>query len=278
MKISLYTRISDLIPTKESIFHQIDDLLIEDPKREIFKKYSLDSIFPPLKKAGIEGLELIIPPHLSEQNVKTVNQIVKKYDLKIFSIHQSHDTYLNIKLKEIERLCGIAKTFSAHVIVLHINALKNILSEPTLLTKFKDLQRQYGVTFAIENVVKTPLSMAKEMYQGNEFNQIIEASDLNITFDITHLGQTGENICKFYAKNKDRIVNIHISDYRKNWLNRFLYLANGTHLPLGQGELPIKEFLTLLKKESYQGVITMEINGDLDTLCQNAKLIKSYSF
>jgi sugar phosphate isomerase/epimerase len=277
MRISLYTRISDLIPVKESIFHQIDDLLIEDPKREIFKKYSLGSIFPPLKKAGIEGLELIIPPHLSEQNIKTVNQIVKKYDLKIFSIHQSHDTYLNVKLTEIERLCGIAKAFSSHLIVLHINALKDILLKQELLTNLKNFQKQYDVAFAIENVVKTPLSMAKEMYKGNEFNQTIEASGLNITFDITHLGQTGEDICKFYAKNKDRIVNIHISDYRKNWLNRFLYLANGTHLPLGQGELPIKEFLTLLKKENYQGVITMEINGDLQTLCRNAKLIRDYT-
>lgn len=129
MKISLYTRISDLIPVKETLFHRIDDFLIEDPKREIFKKYPLDSIFPPLKKAGVEGLELIIPPYLSEQNVKTVKQIIEKYDLKIFSIHQSHDTYLTIKLNEIERLCGIAKAFSAHIIVLHINALKGILSK-----------------------------------------------------------------------------------------------------------------------------------------------------
>lgn len=115
------------------------------------------------------------------------------------------------------------------------------------------------------------------MYKGNEFSQAIEMSGLSMTFDITHLGQTGEDICEFYKKNKEKIVNIHISDYKKSWLNRVLMLANGTHLPLGKGELKINEFLKILKETKYQGSVTMEINGDLETLCQNAKLIKDYT-
>lgn len=274
MKISLYTRISDLIPVKETFLDHVNDFLFSDQKRKMFKIHSLDSIFPPLKKAGVEGLELVIPTHLSEDNIKTIKQISQKYGLKIFSIHQSHDTYLAIDSAEIERMCKVAKTFSASVIVLHINALGKKISEQIFLTKLKNLQKKYDVVFAIENVSKSPFSFAKEVYKGQEFGQAVKISNLAITFDTTHLGQADEDICMFYNKNKNKIVNIHISDYIKNWYNRKLYLTIGTHLALGKGELPILKFLKLLKKENYHGLITMEVNSDLQGLCESARIIK----
>lgn len=277
MKISLYTRISDLIPTRESFPDYVNNLLFRDPKREMFKKLSLNSIFPSLKKSGVEGLELIAPADLSEKNIQIIKNLIQKYDLKIFSIHQSNDTFLAIDLKEIERLCRIANAFSAEVIVLHINTFKKDLFNKNFINDLKNLQKKYKIQFGIENVVKTPFTLDKKMYKEKEFSQTLKSLDLNITFDTTHTGQAGENICEFYLKNKEKIVNIHLSDYKKSWLNTVLFLVSGTHLPLGAGELEINKFLKMLKEESYQGLITMEINGDLETLCQNARLIKSYN-
>jgi sugar phosphate isomerase/epimerase len=274
MKISLYTRISDLIPTKETFFDRVNNFLFNDPKRKMFKNLSADFIFSSLKKSGVEGLELIALANLPEKDIQIVNKMAQKHCLKIFSIHQSNDSLLEIDLKEIERLCKIANAFFAEVIVLHINALKNNLSDKTFIVKLKDLQKRYKVKFAIENVVKTPFTLDPRMYKTEEFSQMLRKLDLDITFDTTHVGQAHEDILNFYRINKARIINIHLSDYKNNWLNTALYLANDTHLPLGQGELPIVEFLQLLKKENYQGLITMEINGNLEELCQNAGLIK----
>jgi sugar phosphate isomerase/epimerase len=274
MKISLYTRISDLISTKETPSDHVNDFLFNDPKRKMFKKYSFDFIFSSLKKSGVEGLELIALADLPEEKIQTVKKMIQKYSLNVSGIHQSTDTFLNINLKEIERLCKIANSFSANVIVLHINAFKDNLSNIAFIDSLKNLQKRYKVKFGIENVVKTPFTLDPRMYRTEEFSKMLRELDLNITFDTTHIGQAHEDILKFYLKNKEKIINIHLSDYKKNWLNTTLYLANDTHLPLGQGELPIKEFLALLKKENYQGPITMEINGDLETLCQNAKMIK----
>jgi 2-keto-myo-inositol isomerase len=277
MKISLYTRISDLIPTKETFADHINNFLFNDPKRKMFKKHSFDSIFTSLKKSGVEGLELIALADLPEEKIQIVKNIVQKYGLKIFSIHQSNDTFLDIDLKEIERLCKIANAFSANIIVLHINAFKKDLFNDPFINELKNLQGKYKVKFGIENVAKTPFTLDKEMYKTQEFSQTLKKLGLNITLDTTHVGQAGDNILEFYKQNKEKIINIHISDYKNDWLNRVLYLANGTHLPLEQGELPIKEFLALLKKENYQGLITMEINADLRTLCQNAGMIKDYT-
>jgi sugar phosphate isomerase/epimerase len=277
MKISLYARISDLIPTEETFFDRVNDFLFRDPKRKMFKNLSADFIFSSLKKSGVEGLELIALANLPEKDIQIVNKMAQKYGLKIFSIHQSNDSLLEIDLKEIERLCKIANAFFANIVVLHINAFKKGLDNKTFIDGLKNLQKKYKVKFGIENVVKTPFTLDPKFYKTTEFSRVLEELDLGVTFDTTHTGQAGEDICKFYRLNKNKILNIHLSDYKKNWLNTILYLANDTHLPPGQGELPIAEFLQLLKKENYQGLVTMEINGNLEELCQNARLIKSYS-
>lgn len=275
MNLSLYTRISDLIPVRETFSDRLNHFLFRDLKREMFKKHSLDFIFSSLKKAGIEGLELIALADLPENKISLIKNTVQKYGLQIFSLHQSTDTFLAITLQEIERLCRIANAFSASVIVLHINALAKNIHDKIFIEKLKFLQKRYKVKFGIENVAKTPFTLAKKMYRSYDFSKILQSLDCNITFDTTHLGQAGDDICDFYLRNKEKIINIHVSDYKKSWLNKTLFLTNGTHLPLTIGELPIVEFLKILKGKNYPGVITMEINGNLSQLCESASLIKN---
>jgi sugar phosphate isomerase/epimerase len=71
------------------------------------------------------------------------------------------------------------------------------------------------------------------------------------------------------------IVNIHLSDYKMNFLNNPLMLTYGTHLSLGKGRLPIIQFLKILKDTRYNGIITMEINATLPEILRSARIIKS---
>ena len=162
------------------------------------------------------------------------------------------------------------------MIVLHINVIGNHIYEEHYVQSLKDLERKYKIKIAIENSPISPLTLFnKNTWNGNKFSTLVKEKGFNITFDTTHLSQTGKDIVDFYKKNKDRIVNIHLSDYKKNILNKYLLLANGTHLPLGKGSSPIKQFLNVLKQSNYSGVITMEISGNLQDLCDSARFIKS---
>ena len=111
-------------------------------------------------------------------------------------------------------------------------------------------------------------------WNAEAFTKLLETAGLSMTFDITHLAQVGEDITEFYRKNKERVINIHLSDFKKSWLNTNIHFPDHMHLSLGQGELPIEEFLKTLKKENYKGLITMEINSNLEGLCKSANLIK----
>ena len=103
----------------------------------------------------------------------------------------------------------------------------------------------------------------------------MENNNFHITLDTTHLAHSGGDIVDFFEKNKKRIINIHLSDYRPHILNSTLYAMRYKHLPLGKGTLPIKEFLTVLKKEHYDGLVTMEIHANLDGMVDSAKFISS---
>jgi len=51
---------------------------------------------------------------------------------------------------------------------------------------------------------------------------------------------------------KKSIKNIHLSDF-----------DNGVeHKVLGEGSLPLKDFIVQLKKENYEGIVTIELDFD----------------
>lgn len=276
MKISLYVCLTDLISAKETLVDRLNRFFIPDEKHRMYKTHSLDQILQSLKKAGVNGLELRVPNVLTDKNIQEIKNIVKKHELLVFSIHQSNNNINNIPLFEIQRLCKIANNFSADTVTLHSDALGKKLFNQEFILELKKLQEKHKITFGIENMPKSHFSLFKTYtYSANEFSSILNNAGLFITFDTTHLAQAKGDICGFYKKNKEKIVNIHISDYQKSWLNRTLLLANQTHLPLTEGKLPIAKFLKILKEENYQGNIVMEINTDLNRLCQSAEIIKN---
>jgi sugar phosphate isomerase/epimerase len=63
-------------------------------------------------------------------------------------------------------------------------------------------------------------------------------------------------------------VNIQLSDYKAKWPKPLL------HLIPGKGDLPIVEFLGILKNNKYDGLITMEIKTNLEGFCESARFIR----
>jgi len=274
MKLSAWVSISDLLPEKKAGF---DRFIFERfIKQTIFNKRNPQDILLTLKKSGVEGIELLVCPNIEDKDIVKIQKNLKELDMGIFSLHQSISTLFNIGLLEITNLFKIANKLSAKVVVLHLTVIGDQIFDQKYVNSLKLLEKQYKIKIAIENMPISPLSIFKTYtWKGDAFSSVVEKSGFSITLDTTHIGQTGGDIVEFYKKNKNRIVNIQLSDYKKNLLNTYLMLTSLTHLPLGKGQLPIKNFLQALKEENYDGLITMEINGNLDDLCQSARFIKS---
>lgn len=274
MKLSAWVSVSDLLSKKESGFGEF--IFKKFIKQSIFNRTNPQSVLQSLKEAGVNGIELLISSNTKDEDIQIIRKMLRELDIRIFSVHQSVSTLFNIRLKEVSGLFQIANELSAEVVVVHISSIGDQIFDSGYIKSLKNLENQYKIKIGIENMPINPLWLFKTYtWREKDFCSVVDKDKFHITFDTTHLAQTGKDIISFYKNNKNRIVNIHISDYKKNFLNNPLMLTKGTHLPLGKGTLPIKQFLNVLKDHRYDSVITMEINGTLTELCTSARFIKN---
>jgi sugar phosphate isomerase/epimerase len=263
MHLSAWVYATDLLPLKRSFTEKLVH------SKSLFRKYSIEEVFQKLKAAGVDGIELLIPVNFSEEDFKQIQAILNKNSVVVNSIHQPLRWITKTNVSEIKMLFSVAKKFNAKVIVLHLYNAKEQIFNNSYLEKLHNLQKEFGIKIAFENTQKFAQVFNQKIYWDSKmFSEIVKKAGFSITFDTTHLANTGGDIIPFFNENKDNIVNIQLSDYRVRFLKPSL------HLPLGKGTLPVKEFLQILKENNYQNYITLEIKGDLEELCESALLIK----
>ena len=68
MKVSAWVTVSDLVPAQQTWFEKALDLI--DNKQTMFHTLSHEHIFQSLKNSGVDGMELLIPLHTSDKNLK----------------------------------------------------------------------------------------------------------------------------------------------------------------------------------------------------------------
>ena len=276
MKLAISIPISDLIPIPGTFYENI--IRVFDKKAKLFRSSPKETIFQSLKKVGIDSVELLICLKASDRHIAQAKELLTTFDISVASIHQSLSNKSSITLEEIERLCRIARSLSASVVVLHSEALGKSLFDLAFVGKLSLFQQIHGISFGIENMAKTPFTRDSFIYKATEFSSIVRRTGSFITFDITHMGQAGDDILRFFEANKDKIINIHISDCLKSWINQYVISQAYTHLPLGHGQLPIDSFLKLIKKEKYSGQLTLEVNSNLEQICRSVTKIRNLLF
>lgn len=154
------------------------------------------------------------------------------------------------------------------MITLHINAIGGKIFDQYYVKSLKNLEKKYKIKIGLENSSKNIFFyFNKYWWSEKEFINIILKTDFKITLDTTHLGRSGIDIIDFFQKNKQKIINIHLSDYKKS-------ILGAEHLPLGDGDLPLKEFIKNLFHEKYDGLVTLEIDSDIKKI---NKSIRSFA-
>ncbi len=271
MKVSVGLFLTDILPHKRKLFNKL-------VKNKILGKKPNIEAFSSMKKAGIAGVELFLPSFntFKFSDIKEAQKVVEAHGMTIFSVHQALRFFSKTRIAEITKLFHMADSIGAKVIVLHLNLAGKQIFDEQYKDTLHSLEKKYGITIGFENrekYVYTP--GGKHNWQGDLFSDLIKDNDFHITFDTTHLAATKGDIVKFFKKNKERIVNIHLSDYKDHVLNGSLRPFRYKHLALGKGTLPMKKFLETLRDEKYKGLVTMEIHTDLEGICESGNLIKS---
>ena len=270
MKTSISLFLSDILPHRRKFIHKI-------VKNKIFKNQTTDDVFDRLKAIGLDGFELLLPQYTTTTNndIQEVKKIAKSHDFPVLSIHQALRFFTATKVAEIARLFEIADMVSAKLIVLHMNSARKQIFDPEYIKALHELEKKYKIKVTFENMEK---HIGSRFYGHHwhdvKFSELVRKTNFHMTFDIVHLAHSGGDIKKFFKENKDRIINIHLSDYKYHLLNSSLHPMRYKHMPLGKGDLPIKAFITLLQKENYKGLLTMEIHTDIHGIDNSTAVIQ----
>lgn len=271
MKISAGLFLTDILPHRRKLFNKI-------VKNKVFGTKSPAHVFSSLKKSGVDGIEIFLPSFMkfTDDDLLEIKKIVEAHDVQIFSVHQSLRFLTKTRIAEITRLFEMAHMLSAKVIVLHISLAGKQIFDDEYIATLHSLEKKYGIKIGFENRERIVGSFRKHhSWHGDEFAKLMKKTGFHITLDTTHLAQAGGDIIEFFKQNKDRIVNIHLSDYKHHYLNSTLRPFRYKHLPIGKGDLPMDEFLQVLRKEKYNGLVTMEMHTDLEGMSESARVISN---
>ncbi|HVF68932.1 MAG TPA: sugar phosphate isomerase/epimerase family protein [Xanthomonadales bacterium] len=269
MKTSVLLFLTDILPEKRRLFNKI-------VKNKIFGSLPNEKVFTEMKKSGIEGIEVLLPKLITADDIHDLKEVMEANKMQVFSVHQALRFLTQTKLAEIKKLFDIAQLLSAEVIVLHMNSAGKQVLDPKYIAEIHKLEKNYGIKVGYENMEKHAGSLMSGIgWDGKKFGDLMKKNGFKITMDVCHIGQSGGDILNFLKLNMARIVNIHLSDYKSHYLNNSIRPMRFKHMPLGKGELPINEFLKILKNENYPGILTLEIETDLKGLLESAEIIKN---
>lgn len=235
-----------------------------------------------IKETSCKNIELFLNQAFIDVPINELQKELEKRDLSVLSIHTPLE-FIAFSRKESEALwinkaIDMARVFDAKTIVTHMvygdyfeelpKGLDELHKENIL--RYKDLK---DVCVTTENLpyFKEGSFLAKDV----EFTKFIVDNDINITFDTTHCGVSNLSIIDFYKSFNRYIKNIHLSDFNDGV----------EHKILGQGQLPLKELLSVLRQDQYNETITIELDfdnkkrNDIQDLKQASKeLEKSIAF
>lgn len=212
-----------------------------------------------IASTSCNNIELFLNQKFIDVPIAELEKEVSKRNLNVLSIHTPLE-FIAFPRKEsenywINKSIEIAKVFSSKVIVSHM-----VIGEyfDNTISDLDELHKQNMIGFS--EVKDTYITSENLPYSKNgsflggfeELYEFVSDNNINLTFDTTHCAFSNAPIVETFKKFKGFVKNIHLSDF-----------DNGVeHKILGEGTLPLKDFIVQLKKEDYDGIVTIELDFD----------------
>ncbi len=241
----------------------------------LYYKKSYKEILDIIACTSCNNIELFLNQAFIDVDIYELEKEVSKRNLNVLSIHTPLE-FIAFPRKEseyywINKSIEISKVFGSQVIVSHM-----VLGEyfDDKIKRLDELHKQNMLDFNETKDIHITTENLPFFDEGSflgrfdELFAFVNDNNINLTFDTTHCAYGGFPILETFLKFKHLIKNIHFSDFEKGL----------EHKVLGDGKLPLKDFIVQLKKENYDGIITIELDFDnkkRNNILNNKQAIKS---
>ncbi len=154
---------------------------------------------------------------------------------------------------KIYRSVQLAEEVGASIVIVHPPYRWQVRYRRWVEHSLAEFSARTGVTVAVENMF--PVRVAGQ--RGLTFHAGQDVEDLErvpyLVLDTSHAAVAGLDIREFYARFRDKIQHVHLSNNAgRGW---------DSHLPVYQeGVLPLSEFLDDLAQDAFAGTVSIELD------------------
>jgi len=205
--------------------------------------------FEVIKASGAEGIEIMVNQSTDTQSPNVLERLANHHDLPIVAVHApqlllTRNVFSSNQLEKVRRTVDLAKAVGAQTIVLHPPYAWHVRYSLWVLHELEDMA-QDSPTVTMENMF--PVHVGKRRLRFHRFGGL-EALDryTHVTLDTSHLAVAEADIVDAYRTLADRVVHVHLSDNRGK--------GRDSHAPLGEGMLPIDEFVRALDGPALRSI------------------------
>ncbi|MFN2220680.1 MAG: sugar phosphate isomerase/epimerase family protein [Anaerolineae bacterium] len=239
--------------------------------------YGIARVFELATEAGFEAIEVLIDHRWDSRQPAYLRRLSLESGLPIVTVHSpfvpSVPGWPSDPMGRLRESAALARQLGAGVVVTHlplrvhgarieffgISRHPLILPMPLpvsgdyrrfLLNGLSRFEDEEGVRVGVENMpAKRILGRRVDMYRLNTLDDL--ANLPHLTLDTTHLGTWGLDPAVAYERLKERIIHVHLSNF-----------DGREHRLPQEGYLSTAEFLQSLRRNGYEGAVSVELDPD----------------
>ncbi len=216
----------------------------------------LAQTFRLLAETGYEGAEVMVTKDPASQDPAQMRALASEHGLTIGAIHApclllTRRVWGTDPIGKIERAIEVASDAEMPLVVVHPPYRWQRSFRRWLEESLPDRMRSAGVTVAVENMFPVRVGGREMTFHADQDLEELEGLP-DLVLDTSHAAVAEHDLVEVRRRFDGRIRHVHLSDNAgKGW---------DSHLPPGEGVLPLGAFLDDLSSSDYAGAITLEVD------------------
>ena len=216
---------------------------------------------------GFDGVELVIGPEYILLGERRIHKLIELNGLTLLSLHQPMVPFAlptpgwpRQAARSIPKTIAAGRAFGCEVVVIHATTARSEGNPRwrAYAQAMRQALEQAGppITVGVEISQHTKRAYREAMDDADAVLRFVEdqGEQVGITLDTAHTAANGDDLLALYEKLRSRLRNIHLSDWTiRDGKHR-------THLVPGEGRAPLAEFLKMLARDQYAGLLTLEVS------------------
>jgi sugar phosphate isomerase/epimerase len=216
----------------------------------------LEQTFELVASCGYTGVEVMVTKDPASQDPDEMRRLADLHGLRIGALHApalllTKTVWGMNPVGKIERAAEVAVAANIPLVVMHPPYRWERRYRRWVRTQLPGFQKETGAVVALENMFPVHVGKRRLVFHADHDVRVLDDAP-HLVLDTSHAAVSRHDLIEVRRQFGDRLRHIHLSDNAgKGW---------DSHLPPGQGILPLDGFMRDLVASGYEGSISLEVD------------------